>query len=997
MFTEKFNNNDNPETKDFEENQLNKESLSENASESLKNELFLENELDKTFDIDNPVDKKNTDDDFRPLENKDTSEKKLEDYSYEELRGMDPDKLIALNEDYRERYEAELRGMSQEEYQDYKYQMEASQYQDKADNQGSSKKFEDIEKEGKIESQFNDIEQRVKEFNQEYMGGFSSASDEKKALGANMNTIHDINKLQSAVMYEKESAWNRMTELKSDNPYYNNTNNAEYKEAAEKYKVMESMEKNLDLWKVELDGKNYAMSEDLELPYYQQTEHYHETRDQRLDKMEEYFNGADGKKAEGISSKLENGETEPFDKFQFEFQKDRMQSALDDIKENGTPEQKARAERLSEQLSNANRDFKEVHNEYKLNKDGTTTKNVDTYHSAKTIELENRETTLKNGGTKNTHAELNFGGKHVTEKSENFLYTGESTGKSSKQVTHEGINLKTTTKETGIDKNGEIYKKESTAQATVMKAEYGYSRDDSKMKYEVKAEASLINASISRETETESGTKTAFKAETNVGHIKTSASADMKNGEYKANAEATQVDAKASILLKDREGNSQELGIEGKYGSITGSASLNKYGPDVKVKTAEVSATPIIKVNGVDVLPKEIKPDVKGEKNIYKYQPMKEVKDALSGFDKAEKLKKSYSEKNSDKKEVFDKSETSFVKNVPEEKDKTAGKLVEDYSQAQEKTDMKNTPLDLETIKSLSEKNTVIPKMKEISDAYPATNEEPKSKISLFKESVKNNTHLNDVKKHLSDNSTEHPVPVIEKYKDAKDGKSSHGGRYAIGLESNYTIEENGRTYNIKNKTTANISLESSADDKNVKGNAAMSVDTVREIKSDKISEKTEVGINLIHSYADIETNKEDGRFSAKAGYNLGDSYFRKTVTDDVHESTFENKTELMGGNLEIEHNKYENKVSSEKFNFKNTSSVSFDGEEVASKSFYDSNAEIYSFSDNPFADAYKSEKIVEAYMEAEEKNFKSKEDDVTPEKENHKTLRETIEEILNK
>lgn len=596
--------------------------------------------------------------------------KKFEDYSYAELQEMaktDPDKVTALNNDFRERYEAEIRDMSPEEYREYKYRLEASQSKEDMNNYTSSKNLEDVEKEKNVETNFDDIEQRVLAFRQEFKDGYSTASDEKKALGANLVTINDIRGLRSDIQTEKEKAWNKIVELKNENPCFDHTNNAEYKEAAEKYSAMESMETKLNAWEAELDGKDYAMAEELGVPYHQQTEHYHETRDQRLAKMEAYFNGTDGENRNGIMSKLENDSTEPLDKFQFQFQKYRMKSALDDIKENGTPEQKERVEKLSEQLDKADADFKNVHNEYSLNKDGTTTKKVDTYHSGKTIELADNSRDLNNGGVKKTHAELNYGGKHITEKGENFLYTGESTGKSSKKVTHEGVNIKSTATKTGVDKHGEAYKKESTVQATALKAEYSFSRDNEKMKYSADAGAALLNTSVSKEKETEGGTKTSFTVEGNVGHIKATASADMKNGEYKATSEVTQADGKASLSIKDKEGNTIEASVSGKVGGYGAEVGMDKYGPSAKITAKETKAGAKLSVNDVEVLGRSI--SAEGNSTI-EHQSSKELKDAFKGLDNSEKLIKSYSENELDgegvQKRVVAKTETFKQNDVQE-------------------------------------------------------------------------------------------------------------------------------------------------------------------------------------------------------------------------------------------------------------------------------------------------------------------------------------------
>ena len=80
-------------------------------------------------------------------EKKAEKKERLEDYSYKELMKMldTPEglkKVKELNNDFRERYEAELRGMTADEYRDYKAAREGAgeSVQEKAENREAEKK-----------------------------------------------------------------------------------------------------------------------------------------------------------------------------------------------------------------------------------------------------------------------------------------------------------------------------------------------------------------------------------------------------------------------------------------------------------------------------------------------------------------------------------------------------------------------------------------------------------------------------------------------------------------------------------------------------------------------------------------------------------------------------------------------------------------------------------------------------------------------------------------
>ena len=379
--------------------------------------------------------------------------------------------------------------------------------------------------------------------------------------------------------------------------------------------------------------------------------------------------------------------------------------------------------------------------------------------------------------------------------------------------------------------------------------------------------------------------------------------------------------------------------------------------------------------------------------------------------------------------EVTNKIENTSSKNNLEERQEMAQKLgAKDYQKESNiSSNGKKTTMDLSDIKSLAEKNPVPSKLKEIVDTYPPSKgerlankdyqkpqekelkqpkmpdisskdivalnknnvaqsklkeivnteypivkETPRNKFQTFKDNVNSNEHINRIKEHLSDNSTKHPVPVIESYKDIEDGKANHGGGIKIGLESSDMVEVDGKMQGTRDKATLDIHLKSSADDKTVKADLAISANISHENVGNKLSEKYEAGVNLMHSYGEIKTDKENGSFSARGGFNMADGYARKSVTDETgHTNTIENKTEMYGFSGHVMHDQYENKAGYDYYKAKNTSSTSFDGVKTSSNTIYDSGATKESASDNPYSKAFTPLRAAEAYEKVEEEKSK--------------------------
>ena len=601
----------------------------EKTADEVKEEPFDDsNEAEHSTDSADSVKKAETTSDTNP----DGTPKRFEDYSYSELSDMardNPAKAAELNADFRERYEAEMRGMTQEEYQDYKYRLQAAQSKEELEDTETQDTPTEYQSE-----KFNSIQQRVEQFREDFNADDTTVSEDKKALGANINTIHDIQELRTEIGKEKDACMERMGELKQENPYYNPDTHPEYKEVSDRYKALDSADSKLKSWEAELDGKNYALCEKRDLPYYQQTEHYHEPGSYKMDKMESYLHGSDGKP--GLRDKLDTGTTEPLDKFQFDFQYERMSSSLSDLQRTGTPDERARAKELSAELDATKTQFDGMYKDYTLKQDGTVTQKTETHESAKKIySNESIRDVLPNGGSRFSQIEIGAGGKHTKIEQEQFLYTGENTGKASKSVARDGLHIRATSEETGIGRDGAEYKKSTVSDVSLGRVEVGYEVDTQKGEFSAKGDAAVLKGRT--ETEREHGEqKTTISAEVNVAHVSGEVSAKVNEGEYGAKIEGAAGDSNLSYEKKD--GNqSYGFSVEGKALGGSASAEFDKYGPNVKAESFQAKLNAKVSVNEVDIW----EPGDENEpKTWFEHAPLGNVRSGLENFDKAEDLHK---------------------------------------------------------------------------------------------------------------------------------------------------------------------------------------------------------------------------------------------------------------------------------------------------------------------------------------------------------------------
>lgn len=585
---EQANNNEN-----FE-NALNKEE----GKEVLSSEAFTEN---NKRNLDEQIDDVNSC--VSEAEKYGLEDKKFEDYSYTELKEMikeDPEKVKQLNMDFQERYEADTRGMTVDEYRDYKNLLNSEIEEQKE----TSKKV--INPEEKKEK-FDNISNQIQEFRNEYWNDNNSEFNDKKRLGKNLNTMSDIYDMRRDINQEMKDCYEKMASLRQENPDLDANTHEEYKNTAKRYYQLEDMDNQLKSWEAELDGKNYAICENRGLPYYQQTEHFDDSNKNKLEKMNTYLNGSENNV--GLKDRLTENNTTPLDKFQFEFQYNRMNDTLDNIKENGTAREKEYAEKLTTDLENMKAQFDELHTEYELKDDGTVVEKSETHTNAKTIYSSGEQVRhLENGGTVKSSTDIGLGGKHITKELETLLYTNESTGKVNKTVTRDGFHIRNEREEKGINKDGTEYSKKDNSEFSLLRSEVNLDMDLRNGKIDTKMDA--VGAKFYTESEKQDGDKKTHSiVEANIGHANAEVSANVNEGEYSANANANAADAKFEYKYKNHD-KSFEIGGEAKLYSNSIEANFGKTGLQIDGESRQGRMNGNFNVNG-------------NEKIEYKYEGMK--------------------------------------------------------------------------------------------------------------------------------------------------------------------------------------------------------------------------------------------------------------------------------------------------------------------------------------------------------------------------------------
>ena len=189
---------------------------------------------------------------------------KLEDLSWEQINDMmkTPEgkaELMRLNADFRERYEADMWGMTQEEYQDYKAACERY-----------AKEQEAKEKEGNVESPEpskvqKDADQILDKFRE--MDGRSSeryasgakAQELKDISDENSRFIAELKDVRQDVAAEKAAVWNDIAKMNYDGT--KESNPGRYQELCDRHRSLEKQEDQLDYAIVKMDMNNWDIAQ----------------------------------------------------------------------------------------------------------------------------------------------------------------------------------------------------------------------------------------------------------------------------------------------------------------------------------------------------------------------------------------------------------------------------------------------------------------------------------------------------------------------------------------------------------------------------------------------------------------------------------------------------------------------------------------------------------------------------------------------------------------
>ena len=188
---------------------------------------------------------------------------KLEDITWEQAMDMmkTPEgkaELMRLNADFRERYEAEMWGMTQEEYQDYK--AACAQYEkekEEKEKNGIELTSESSEAESKADKLLAEFKDRDKKSKDAYMMG-ASAKELDMLSDQNSSFIKELKDSRAKIKDEIESTWEKLAAMNHDGT--KGSNPSKYRELCDKYNSLEKMDKDLDYAITKMDMNNYDIS-----------------------------------------------------------------------------------------------------------------------------------------------------------------------------------------------------------------------------------------------------------------------------------------------------------------------------------------------------------------------------------------------------------------------------------------------------------------------------------------------------------------------------------------------------------------------------------------------------------------------------------------------------------------------------------------------------------------------------------------------------------------
>ncbi|MCR4716249.1 MAG: hypothetical protein K5656_03620, partial [Lachnospiraceae bacterium] len=289
------------ETVDTEDNNETDESDEDDSVESENEDAEDNTETDEADEDDSDVESENdsanseaSDGNGETSEaNSDASEsssdsgkkpEKLEDLSWDQINEMmeTPEgkaELMRMNADFRERYEADMWGMTLEEYQDYKaacerYKKEKEEKEkekektaedfaprDTSKPQSATLKFiphENSKAQDKAEGLLAKFEEQDAKSSHAYMTG-SKGQNLKDLSDQNSHMIKDLKASRQEVKAELDSVWQDIKSMNYDET--KDSNPEKYQELCDKYYQLEALGERLDYSIVKLDMDNYDISE----------------------------------------------------------------------------------------------------------------------------------------------------------------------------------------------------------------------------------------------------------------------------------------------------------------------------------------------------------------------------------------------------------------------------------------------------------------------------------------------------------------------------------------------------------------------------------------------------------------------------------------------------------------------------------------------------------------------------------------------------------------
>ena len=192
----------------------------------------------------------------------------LENLSWDQINEMlkTPEgtaKLKEMNADYRERYEADMRGMTLEEYRAYKDSYERNAKEQEPKESVESPELSKLEKDAK---KILERSKTMDEYSSEKYAKFAKNRELMLVSDSNSGLIADLKDVRQKVATEKDVAWNSIAKMNYDGT--KESNPSKYQELCNKYNSFEKLEKQLDCAIAKTDINNWNISQTAGVKYH---------------------------------------------------------------------------------------------------------------------------------------------------------------------------------------------------------------------------------------------------------------------------------------------------------------------------------------------------------------------------------------------------------------------------------------------------------------------------------------------------------------------------------------------------------------------------------------------------------------------------------------------------------------------------------------------------------------------------------------------------------